>query len=64
VGLSFLSGVGRQLISGIGGGGMGRGGMVSQKRRRVEGSTGMEVNTKSGTMDLSWTIVRTNFGRT
>jgi len=46
VGLSFLLGVERQLVSGMGGGGMGRGGMVAQKCRRVERSTGMEVNTK------------------
>jgi len=64
VGLSFLSGVGRQLVSGMGEGGMERRGIVTQKHRRVEGSTRMEVNTKSGTMDLSWTIIWTNFGRT
>ena len=46
MGLLFLPGVGRQLVSGMGGGGMGRGGIVAQKCRRVEGSTGMEVNTK------------------
>jgi len=38
--------VGRQLISGIGGGGMGRGGMVTQKCRGIERSTRMEVSTK------------------
>jgi len=40
--LSLLSGVGRQLISGMGGGGMGRGGMVTQKCRGMERSTRME----------------------
>jgi len=32
--LSLLSGVGRQLVSGMGGGGMGKGGMVTQKVQR------------------------------
>ena len=46
VGLSFLPGVKRQLVSGMGEEEMGRGGVVVQKHRRVEGSTRMEVNTK------------------
>jgi len=36
----------RQLVSGIGGGGIGRGGMVTQKCRGMERSTRIEVSTK------------------
>jgi len=43
VGLQLISGVGGQLILGMGGGGRR---IVTQKHRRVEGSTRMEVNTK------------------
>jgi len=46
VGLSLLSGVGRQLVSGMGGEGMGRGEIVTQKCRGMERSTRMEVSTK------------------
>jgi len=46
MGLSLLSGVERQLVLGMGGGGMGRGGMVAQKCRGMERDTRMEVSTK------------------
>ena len=46
VGLSLLLGVERQLISEMGEGGMGRGGMVIQKYRGIERSTRIKVSTK------------------
>jgi len=42
VGLSLLSGVGRQLVSEMGEGEMGREGMVAQKCRGMERSTKRE----------------------
>ena len=39
---------------------MGRGGMVAQKHRRVEGSTGIEVNTKVE----QWTYLGQLYGQT